>query len=34
MFSMIFGVLDVPRGGLQVFFGHQKQQNPPLAVIL
>jgi len=33
-FWMIFSVLDVPRGGLQVLFGHQKQQNPPLATIL
>jgi hypothetical protein len=27
---MIFNVLDVPIGGVQVLFGHQKQQNPPL----
>jgi len=34
LFSTIFSVLDAPRGGLQVLFGHQKQQSPPLAVIL
>jgi len=34
MFWTIFNVLDAPRGGLQVLFRHQKQQNPPLAAIL
>jgi hypothetical protein len=34
LFLTIFSVLDAPRGGLQVLFGHQKQQNPPLATIL
>ncbi len=29
-FLMIVNVLNVPRRGLQVLFGHQKQQNPPL----
>jgi hypothetical protein len=29
-FSTIFSVLDVPIGGVQVLFGHQKQWNPPL----
>jgi hypothetical protein len=33
MFSDILSVLDAPRGGLQVCFGHQKQQSPPLAGI-
>jgi len=30
MFLTIFDVLDVPIGGVQVLFGHQKQQSPPL----
>jgi hypothetical protein len=34
LFSMILSVLDALRKGLQVFFGHQKQQSPPLAIIL
>jgi hypothetical protein len=34
LFWMIFNVLDVPRGGLQVLFGHQKQQSLPLPTIL
>jgi hypothetical protein len=34
LFFMIINVLDVPRRGLQVLFGHQKQQNSPLAAIL
>jgi hypothetical protein len=34
LFFTILNVLDAPRGGLQVLFGHQKQQNPPLAAIL
>jgi hypothetical protein len=34
LFSTIPSVLDAPRGGIQVLFGHQKQQNPPLATIL
>jgi hypothetical protein len=34
MFSTIFNVLDAPRGGLQVLFGHHKQKSPPLAAIL
>jgi Trk-type K+ transport system membrane component len=29
-FFMIISVPDVPRGGIQVLFQHQKQQNPPL----
>jgi hypothetical protein len=33
-FLTIFNVLDVPRGGLQVLFGHQKQQSPPMFAIL
>ncbi len=33
-FSTILIMLDAPRGGLQVFFGHQNQHNPPLAAIL
>jgi hypothetical protein len=32
-FFTILIVLDVPRGGLQVLFGHQNQQNLPLATI-
>jgi hypothetical protein len=27
---MIISVPDMPRGGIQVLFEHQKQQNPPL----
>jgi hypothetical protein len=34
LFLTIVCVLDVPRGGLQILFGHQKQQNPPLAIII
>jgi len=34
MFSTILSVLDAPKGGLQVFFAHQKQQSPPLAGII
>jgi len=30
MFSTIVSVLDVPREEVQVLFGHQKQQSPPL----
>jgi len=30
-FLLILSVLDVPRGGLQVRFGLQKQQSPFLA---
>ncbi len=30
---MILSMLDAPRGGIQILFGHQKQQSPPLAVI-
>jgi len=26
---MIFSASDVPRKGVQIFFGHQKQWNPP-----
>ncbi len=33
-FSTILSVLDAPRRGLQVLFRHQKQKNPPSAVIL
>jgi hypothetical protein len=33
VFFMILYMLDAPRGGLQVLFGHQKQQSPPLAAI-
>ncbi len=33
-FSTTLIMLNVPRGGLQVLFGHQNQQNPPLAAIL
>jgi hypothetical protein len=33
-FWTILIVLDAPRGGLQVLFKHQNQQNPPLAAIL
>jgi hypothetical protein len=33
-FLTIIIVLDAPREGLQVLFGHQNQQNPPLAAIL
>jgi len=33
LFLTIFSVLDALRGGIQVFFGHQKQQSPPLAII-
>ncbi len=33
-FLTILIVLDEPRGGLQVLFRHQNQQNPPLATIL
>jgi hypothetical protein len=33
-FFTILIVLDAPRGGLQVLFGQQNQQNPPLAAIL
>jgi len=28
-FSMIVSVLDVPREGVQILLGHQKQQSPP-----
>jgi len=28
-FLTIVSVSDVPRGGVQVLFGHQKQRNPP-----
>jgi hypothetical protein len=34
LFSKFLSVLDAPRGGLQVLFGHHKQKNPPLANIL
>jgi hypothetical protein len=34
VFSTTLSVLDAPKGGLQVLFGHQKQKNPPLVVIL
>jgi hypothetical protein len=34
LFSTILSVLDAPRGGLQVLFGHQKQQILPLAGML
>jgi hypothetical protein len=34
VFSTILGVLDASRGGLQVLFGHQMQQSPPLADML
>jgi hypothetical protein len=34
LFLRVLSVLDMPRGGIQVLFGHQKQQNPPLAAIL
>jgi len=34
LFWMILSVLDAPRGGIQIFFEHQKQQSPPLAAIL
>jgi hypothetical protein len=33
-FSTILIVLDAPRKGLHVLFGHQNQQNPPLVAIL
>jgi hypothetical protein len=33
-FFIILIVLDAPKGGLQVLFRHQNQQNPPLAAIL
>jgi hypothetical protein len=33
-FLTILIVLDALRGGLQVLFGHQNEQNPPLATIL
>jgi hypothetical protein len=33
-FSMILIVLDAPKRGIQVLFGHQNQQNPPLAAIV
>jgi hypothetical protein len=33
-FLMIFSVLYVPIERVQVFFGHQKQQNPPLGSCL
>jgi hypothetical protein len=33
-FSTILIVLDAPRGGLQVLFGHHNQQNLPVAAIL
>jgi hypothetical protein len=29
-FSTIVNVSNVPRGGVQVLFGNQKQQSPPL----
>jgi hypothetical protein len=34
IFSTILSVLDAPRGGLQVLFGHQMQQSPPLDVMV
>jgi hypothetical protein len=34
MFSTILHEFDAPRGGLQVVFGYQKQQSPPLADML
>jgi len=30
MFLMIFSALNASIGGIQVLFGHQKQQNTPL----
>jgi hypothetical protein len=33
-FFTIISVPDVPRGGIQVLFEHQKQQNPPLGSCL
>jgi hypothetical protein len=30
LFSMIISVSNTPRGGVQVLFEHQKQQNSPL----
>jgi hypothetical protein len=33
LFLTILSALDAPRGGLQVYFEHQKQKNLTLAVI-
>jgi hypothetical protein len=32
LFSMIISVSNTPRGGVQVLFGHQKQQSSPLCI--
>jgi hypothetical protein len=34
LFSTIFSLLDAPRRGFEVLFGHQNQQSLPLAVTL
>jgi hypothetical protein len=34
LFLTIFTVSNVPRGGVEVLFGHQKQCTPPLGLTL